>query len=614
MCGIIGYVGSQPVSPIILNGLSALEYRGYDSSGLATISPSGDIHIAKEPGNIASLVAATKAHPLPGNTGIGRTRWATHGSPTKENAHPHTDCLEQIAVVHNGILENFLALRDDLREKGHVFKSQTDSEVIAHMLEQFLADGLPWKTAIQSTASSIKGASAIVILNKQYPDSITALRLGNAGGLTIGYGKNESFEASDLPALLPHTRNVSFLDPGEIAFIGHKRVLYTSIEGQQLRKKRILLSYDPVSVSKQGHPTFMLKEIFEQPEAVLNTIRGRVSFDDFNVTLDGFPFSEREVKSWNRIVLVGMGTSFHACLVGRMIMESLTGIPAEADNAAEFRYRDPLVDSSTLTISIAQSGETVDTLAAMEEAKAKGCPQITICNNPEAQTTRLADYTFYMNAGPEVGVASSKTFTCSLVSLYLLALHLGTLRGHIDKSRQERLIADLGHLPDLIGLTLTSAQMCRTIASLYYKKEHFLYLGRNSTYPLGLEGALKLKELAYVHAEGTTAAEMKHGPIALIDDRIPVIALIPNDRLYEKTLGNIAELKARNATVIALTTEPSPLPSGHVNHILTIPNASEFITPILAAIPLQLLAYHIATNRGCNVDQPRNLAKTVTVE
>jgi glucosamine--fructose-6-phosphate aminotransferase (isomerizing) len=614
MCGIVGYIGSQPVAPIILNGLSALEYRGYDSSGLATLSPLGDIHIVKEPGNIASLVASTKAQLLPGTTGIGHTRWATHGSPTRENAHPHTDCLEQIAVVHNGILENFIALRTDLRAKGHIFKSQTDSEVIAHMLEQFLADGLPWDAAIQNTAAAIKGASAIVVLNNQYPDSVTAFRLGNAGGLTIGYGKNESFVASDLPAILPHTRKVSFLDPGEIAFISHKRVLYTSIEGQRITKRRTLLSYDPVSISKQGYPTFMLKEIFEQPEAVLNTIRGRVSFDDSAVKLDGFPFSQREVKSWRRIVLVGMGTSFHACLLGRMILESLVGIPAEADNAAEFRYRDPLVDSSTLVISIAQSGETVDTLAAMEEAKGKGCPQITICNNPEAQTTRLADYTFYMNAGPEVGVASSKTFTCSLVSLYILALHLGTLRGHIAKSRRKDLIADLAHLPDLMGSTLTNNQPCRTIADLYYEKEHFLYIGRNATYPLSLEGALKLKELAYVHAEGTTAAEMKHGPIALIDDRIPVIALIPNDRLYEKTLGNIAELKARNATVIALTTEPSPLLANQVNHVLTIPASSEFILPILAAIPLQLLAYHIASKRGCNVDQPRNLAKTVTVE
>ena len=614
MCGIIGYVGSRSATPILLEGLAALEYRGYDSAGIAVLDPSGDIHIRKESGKLTALVESLNGNSPIGTSGVGHTRWATHGSPTQPNAHPHTDCSGDLVIVHNGIVENFLVLRERLQNEGHIFASQTDSEVIAHLLEQLLAEGLSLEDASRRTTASLTGANAVVVLHRLHPSSLLAFRLGNAGGLSIGYGEGETLLASDLPALLPHTRRIAFLGAGEMVVVTPSGAIYSDISGQPIEKEPTLLPYDPISVTKQGYPHFMLKEIAEQPEAVMNTIRGRAPFDTSEVLLEDFPFSQQQVRSWRRVVVVGMGTSFHAALLGRLMLESLAGIPADADNSAEFRYRNPIVDSSTLVISVAQSGETADTLAAMEEAQRNRCPQITICNNEGSQATRLADYTLLLRAGPEVGVASSKTFTCSMVALYLLSIYLGTLRGYLAVDRREALVSELARLPKLIGSLLTDDRPYKALAELYYQKEHFLYLGRGAGYPLILEGALKLKELAYIHAEGTTAAEMKHGPIALIDERIPVVALAPRDRLYDKTLGNIAELKARNATVIALITQGDVTLPGRVDHVLAIPPASELLTPILAAVPLQLLAYHLAVRRGCDVDQPRNLAKTVTVE
>ena len=614
MCGIIGYVGPRPASPILLEGLAALEYRGYDSAGIAVLDTGGGLSISKAPGKLSALIASLNGRLPVGTSGIGHTRWATHGSPTQSNAHPHTDCRGDVVVVHNGIVENFLDLRQRLHSQGHTLVSQTDSEVIAHLIEDYVGAGLPLEEAVRRTGSSLRGANAIVVLHRPQPHYLVALRLGNAGGIAVGYGDQEMLVASDLPALLPHTRRIAFLAPGEMVCITPEGTTYTSLSGQPLEKQPTLLLYDPVAAAKEGYRHFMLKEIAEQPQASMNALRERVTFDPPGILLEDFPFLPEQVQSWRRAVLVGMGTSFHAAGVGRLMLEALAGIPAEVDNASEFRYRNPQVDQHTLVISVSQSGETADTLAAIEEAQGKGCPQITLCNVEGSQATRLADYTLFLRAGPEVAVASSKTFTCSLIALHLLAIYLGMLRGHLPSTEVETLIGELTQLPRLLGDLLKEQRPYQHLAAQYSGKEHLLYLGRGACYPIALEGALKMKELSYIHAEGTTAAEMKHGSIALIDENVPVIILIPRDRLYEKTLSNISELKARGATVIALGTQGDDLLATSADHVLTIPQASELLTPILATVPLQLLAYHFAVRRGCDVDQPRNLAKSVTVE
>ncbi|MDA1227832.1 MAG: glutamine--fructose-6-phosphate transaminase (isomerizing) [SAR202 cluster bacterium Casp-Chloro-G4] len=616
MCGIIGYTGGRQAASIILEGLTSLEYRGYDSAGIAVMDKAGKPQLFKAAGKLSNLKQVLSNGLPDGSTGIGHTRWATHGGPTEDNAHPHSDCSKDVIVVHNGIVENYQELKQELTEKGHVFSSQTDAECVPHLIESYLQDDYSLEDAVLATANRIRGANAIVVISKREPDKIISFKLGNAGGIVVGYGKDEMLLASDLPALLPHTRDVVYLAGGEMVVVTKNHVSYTDLEGNELKKSTLHMPYDALTAAKGEYKHFMLKEIHEQPEAIIDALRGRVSFDDYTVDLEHFPFSDEELKQIRRVVIVGMGTSQHAAMVGRLWMESLAGIATEADNSSEFRYRDPVIDKDTLVVSISQSGETADTLSAMDEAKSKGARQITLCNYEGTQTTRVADGTILIRAGLEVGVASSKTFVCSLVALYLLAMYIGSRRGHLSKERREEMIKELAHLPQMMGTLLTKENeaVYESLAREYSSRRDFLFLGRGINYPLAMEGALKLKEISYIHAEGYPAGEMKHGPISLIDEEMPVVALIPKDDLYEKMLSNINEVKARGGTVIAVATEGDEGVLDKADHAIYIPKSSSNVTPILMSIPMQLLSYHIAVRRGCDVDQPRNLAKSVTVE
>ena len=613
MCGIMGYTGERAAAPILLDGLSKLEYRGYDSAGIAVMGPNGEPTLRKSEGKLSVLKEALRDGLPDGTSGIAHTRWATHGSPTDFNAHPHTDCQNEVAVVHNGIVENFLELKQELTAQGHVFSSQTDSECIPHLIESYLQDGHPLHDAVRKTAHRIRGANAVVAASKREPGKLVAFRLGNAGGVVVGYGKNEMFLASDLPALVPHTREVVYLAGGESVSATQTGAQYSRLDGTPLEKSVSKVPYDSFSAAKGEFKHFMLKEINEQPEAVINTMRGRVSFDSRTVDLENFPLSDEEIMAIDKVVLVGMGTSMHAAMVGRTWIEALARIPAEADNSSEFRYRDPVIDDRTLVVSVCQSGETADTLAAMEEAAAKGARQITLCNYDGTQTTRVAESTILIRAGLEIGVAGSKTFVCSLVALYLLAIYLGVKRGAIG-DELSTLVSELAHLPRMIGDLVSDQQQYQRLASEFAGYSDFLYLGRGIHYPLAMEGALKLKEISYIHAEGYPAGEMKHGPIALIDENMPVVVLAPHDSLYEKMFNNVNEAKARGGKILAVATEGDEEIAELAERVIYIPAASRFIMPILLAVPMQLLAYHIAVRRGCDVDQPRNLAKSVTVE
>ena len=614
MCGIIGYVGQRPAAPILLDGLSTLEYRGYDSAGIAVISPSGQPEVHRTSGKLSRLKESLDGSLPPGTIGIGHTRWATHGGPTDYNAHPHVDCGNDVMVVHNGIVENYVELRRELIENGHEFSSQTDAECIPHLIETFMRDEYSFEEAVRKTAGRIRGANAVVVISKRDPGKIVGFKVGNAGGIVVGYGEGEMLVASDLPALLPHTRRVAYLAGGETVTVTEAGAHYTSIDGSPLPKTPTHVPYDALSAAKGEFKHFMLKEIHEQPETIIDTLRGRALFDTMSVDLDDFPFSGAEIKGFERVVLLGMGTSLHAAMVARTWMESLARIPAEADNSSEFRYRDPVIDDRTLVISVCQSGETADTLAAMEEAARKGARQHTLCNYPGTQTTRIAEGTTLIRAGLEIGVAASKTFLCSLTTLYLLSLHLGMKRGALSKERSDKLVGELAQLPNMLGSMLSDEASYEALAHRYSKHHDFLFLGRGLNYPMAMEGALKLKEISYIHAEGYPAGEMKHGPISLIDENMPVVALIPRDGLYEKMFNNINEVKARGGIVIAIATEGDDEIASKADDVIYIPAASAEITPMLMAIPLQLLAYHIAVRRGCDVDQPRNLAKSVTVE
>lgn len=614
MCGIIGYTGKNKATPILLKGLSKLEYRGYDSSGIAVISPSGGVDIWKSDGNLAALLKIIN-EPMPeGTTGIGHTRWATHGAPTDFNAHPHTDCRNEIAVVHNGIVENFLELKRGLENNGHIFTSQTDSECIPHLIEEFMQQNFSLEDATKMASERIQGAHAVLVTSTQEPEKLVAFRLGNAGGLVVGYGTDEMFIASDLPAILPYTSKVAYLAGGEAVSTTGIGANYSRLDGSSVEKCPSHIQYDSVTSAKGEYKHFMLKEINEQPQAVIDTMRHRVSFDKLMVDLEEIHLSNEEIKDINKVVLVGMGTSLHAAMVGRTWIEKLARIPAEVDNSSEFRYRNPIIDNRTLVISVCQSGETVDTLAAMEEASSKGAKQITLCNYDGTQTTRVAAETILIRAGIEIGVAASKTFMCSLTSLYLLSLYLGHKRGTIGKTELSALVQELTHLPKMLGSMLSDDVQYTQLANEFTEHSNFLYLGRGTQYPLALEGALKLKEISYIHAEGYQAGEMKHGPISLIDEKMPVVALAPSDQLYEKMIGNVNEAKARGGMVIAIATEGNSEIAGLADHVIYIPNTSSDLTPMLIAVPMQLLAYHIAMVRGCNIDQPRNLAKSVTVE
>ena len=614
MCGIMGYAGLRPAAPILLEGLSSLEYRGYDSAGIAVMGPSGDPVIRKSAGKLSALVATLKDAIPEGTSGIAHTRWATHGGPDGLNAHPHSDCHNSIVVVHNGIVENFVELRKGLEDRGHSFSSETDSECIPHLIEEYLQQGHTLENSVREAAGQVRGAHAVLVASTSDPGKLVAFRAGNAGGIVVGYGQGEIFLASDPPALLPHTQDVVYLAGGEVVSANRAGATYTRLDGAPIQKSASRLSYDPVTAAKGEYKHYMLKEISEQPEAAIDTMRGRVSFDRDTLHLDDFPLSDEELNGIQRVVLVGMGTSLHAAMVGRTWIERLARIPAEADNSSEFRYRDPVIDDRTLVLSICQSGETADTLAAMEEAAAKGARQITLCNYEGTQTTRLAEGTVLIRAGIEIAVAGSKTFMCSLITLYLLALYIGLKRGVLDAELVSGHIRELALLPDMLGSLVVAGEQYDQLARQLSSNSDFLYLGRGINYPLAMEGALKLKEISYIHAEGYPAGEMKHGPISLIDDDMPVVALIPKDNLYEKMLSNVNEVNSRGGRVLAIASEGDDHIADMADSVVYIPRASAGITPMLMAVPMQLLAYHIAVRRGCDVDQPRNLAKSVTVE
>ncbi|MBI4198578.1 MAG: glutamine--fructose-6-phosphate transaminase (isomerizing) [Chloroflexi bacterium] len=614
MCGIVGYVGSRQAAPILVDGLTRLEYRGYDSAGIAVVEPGHPLALRKTPGKLSALVESLKGATPAGFAGIGHTRWATHGSPTQLNAHPHTDCSQQVVIVHNGIVENYLALKEQLLKEGHTFTSETDSEVIAHLFEASMAEGVAFEEAVRQTAQRIQGAQAVVAMNVKTPGRLVAFRLGNAGGITVGYGDGEMFLASDLPALLPHTSQVAFLAPGEMVTVEAANARFRSIQGPAIRKSPQAAPYDAVAIAKEGYRHFMLKEIMEQPGVVQRAIGGKVSFEPADVRLPHFPFTTAQVREVNRVVLTGMGSSLHACMVARYYMEQIAGIPAEVDNSSELRYRDPILDGRTLLVSVSQSGETADTLGAMEEAARQGAKQITICNVEGSQSTRMAHGTVFIGVGPEIGVASTKCLIGSLAALYLLAVYLGKVRGALGPGRMESLLNDLATVPRLIGQVLEHQNLYQRLAHQYADYESFLYLGRGINMPVAMEGALKMKEISYIHAEGYPAGEMKHGPIALIDKNMPVVALAPRDALYDKMRSNIQEVKARGGKVIALVNQGQHDLQGVADDLIEAPPAPYLVSPMVNMVPMQLLAYHIAVRRGCDVDQPRNLAKTVTVE
>ncbi|MGQ9572154.1 MAG: glutamine--fructose-6-phosphate transaminase (isomerizing) [Dehalococcoidia bacterium] len=614
MCGIIGYVGNRPAVPILLEGLQRLEYRGYDSAGLAVLTENGELRIEKSVGKLATLTTGLRGRWPSGYLGIGHTRWATHGRPSDINAHPHRDCRGRVVVIHNGIVENYLALKERLIDQGHAFVSETDTEVIPHLIEHYLRDGCTLEMAVARAIGQMEGAHAVVAFSLDEPNKLVAARAGNAGGVVVGYGQGEMFLASDLSALLPHTRQVSFLADGEIAAVTADSVSYLSVDGAMVSKEMQTVPYDPLSATRGSYKHFMLKEIVEQPEAILDTIRGRAQFEPPAVVLEDVAIPRRRLKQIRRVVLVGMGTSLHAAMVGRHYIEQIVRIPAEVDNASEFRYRRPLLDSHTLVISVGQSGETVDTLAAMDEARRQGALQITVCNVVGSQATRVADGVVYTRCGLEVGVASTKTFTAAIAALYLLACYLARERGVVDEEAMSSRIAPLARMPSLVGKVTQRNEEYERLSHQFFRYNNFLYLARGIQFPIAMEGALKLKEVSYIHAEGYPAGEMKHGPIALIDEEMPVVAIAVRDELYDKMTSNIEQVKAREGTVIAIASEGDEELARKVDHVIYLPEAAPLLMPILAAIPLQLFAYHIAVRRGCDVDQPRNLAKTVTVE
>ena len=614
MCGIIGYIGDKPVVPVLIEGLRRLEYRGYDSAGVAVVNGHG-LDIRRSAGKLCNLEHVIEESPISGQYGLGHTRWATHGRPTEENAHPHRDCKDKIVVVHNGIIENYLELKQDLQSKGHKFVTETDTEVVAHLVEQeWKDDGL--EHAVMRAMQRLRGLFAIVLLSADDPEKLVAVR--NGPPVVVGFGEGEWFVASDIPAILQHTRNVTFLNDQEMAIVTRAGVKFTDLAGKVIEKTPHRVTWDPVQAEKAGYKHFMLKEIFEQPTAVRETILGRVSQETGLVFLDEMNLTDDDFRAVNKIQLLACGTSWHAGLVGKFLLEQFASIPTEVDYGSEYRYRKPIADDKTLTVVITQSGETADTLAALREAKSRGAKSIAICNVVGSMATREADGTLYTHAGPEIGVASTKAFTCQLVALYILAMYLGQVRGAMSEEQRKQHIAELLRLPSLLDEVLKTSKQIEDIANRFSTRTDFLYLARGINYPIALEGALKLKEISYIHAEGYPAGEMKHGPIALIDEKMPVVAIAPNDHVYEKMLGNIQEVKARGGSVIAVTTAGDDtvwrMLNGNTDSIVSLPPVPPELAPVVISIPLQLLSYHIAVRRGCDVDQPRNLAKSVTVE
>ena len=627
MCGIVGYVGPKKVVPVIIEGLRRLEYRGYDSAGIAVGSPSSaTLEVRRAPGKLANLEEVLREHPLEGTFGIGHTRWATHGRPTEENAHPHRDCTGRIVVVHNGIVENYLDLKRELTAQGHKFVTETDTEIIAHLIEQVQKDAaaagepIALEVAVRRAVKRLTGAFALGVLSAAEPDKIVAARFGPP--VVIGEGEGESFVASDVPGILHHTRNIYFLADGDMAILTLAGVKLTDFDGNPVKRELTRIQWDPIQAEKGGYKHFMLKEIWEQPRAITDTTLGRVSLDSGKVFLAEMQIGDEELSRAASINIAACGTSWHAALAGKYMIERLARLPVDVDYASEYRYRDPIASPDALGLLITQSGETADTLAAQREMIALGSKTVAICNVVGAMVAREAHGAIYTHAGPEIGVASTKAFTSQLTALFLLALKLGQLHGHLDAAQSVVLIEELSRVPAKIEEVLRGCSpQCEQLAKEFSNARDFLYLGRGIHFPIALEGALKLKEISYIHAEGYPAGEMKHGPNALIDETLPVVVLVGRDEAdpasklrYEKTLSNIQEVTARSGRVIAVATEGDTLIGSLVEHVIYIPPAPEMLSPLIEIVPLQLLAYYIAVRRGCDVDQPRNLAKSVTVE
>jgi glucosamine--fructose-6-phosphate aminotransferase (isomerizing) len=624
MCGIVGYIGSKDVVPVLIDGLRRLEYRGYDSAGIAVVT-NGDVELRRSAGKLSQLEAVLDANPISGQYGVGHTRWATHGRPTDENAHPHRDCTGRVVVVHNGIIENYLALKQELQREGHEFCTQTDTEVVAHLVEREVknaAAGEGFEHAVRRALAQMRGLFALVIIFADDPDKIVAVR--NGPPIVVGLGSDNDlntdfFVASDVTAILSYTRDIVFLADEEMAVITRSGIEFTDFDGAKVSPVKQRVLWDPIAVEKAGYPHFMLKEIFEQPTAARQTIGGHVTPGSGEVCLKELQLTDAQLAGIERIVILACGTSWHAGLVAKFLIEKLARVPVDVDYGSEYRYRDPIADAKTLAVVITQSGETADTLAALREAKQEHTPSLAICNVIGSMATREADGTLYTHAGPEIGVASTKAFTSQLVALYLLGLKLAKVRGAVSAEESVAHVAALLQLPQLLEQTLRLAPQMEAIAQSMACRTDALFLGRGINYPIALEGALKLKEISYIHAEGYPAGEMKHGPIALIDERMPVVVLAPHGCLFEKMIGNIQEAKARGGIIVALTTSAaksqleSILDSAR-DFLVCLPAASELLTPILITVPLQLLAYYVAVRRGCDVDQPRNLAKSVTVE
>jgi glucosamine--fructose-6-phosphate aminotransferase (isomerizing) len=613
MCGIVGYIGKQDATPIILEGLKKLEYRGYDSAGLAVLQDN-KIEIRRDVGKLKNLTSLVLESPMNGHVGIGHTRWATHGVPSERNAHPHFGSTGDVVIVHNGIVENYLELREDLTEEGVIFNSETDSEIIVHLIEGFLSITNDLGAALRRSIQQLKGSHGIVAMSTRYPDMIVAARVGNAGGVVIGFGKDEMFVASDIPAILEYTRMMTFLESGQIAEITGQGVTVQTIEGDPVDFEVQSIAWDPVSAVKGEYRHFMQKEIFEQAHSLMDTLAGRVEFESGIIRLPQLNLQSDVAKSISRIYITACGTAAHAGMVGKILIERIARIPVDVAIASEFRYHDPIIDDGTVVLAISQSGETADTLAAMEEGRKRGALLWAIVNAIGSQAMRIADGYISMQTGPEIGVASTKAFTAPLVDLYMLAIHLAELREVITDSEKMKFVSDLRLLPDLVSQCFDREDEVIEIAHDLKDAKSALYIGRGINMPIAYEGALKLKEISYIHAEAYPAGEMKHGPIALIDENFPVIAIAPMDPWYEKMISQIEQAKARGAKAVIIATDGDTRIPDVADHILWIPETPWMLSPVVTVIPLQLLAYHIAALRGLDVDQPRNLAKSVTVE
>ena len=612
MCGIVGYVGDKSAVGIIVDGLKRLEYRGYDSAGVAVLDADG-LQVRRAPGRLKALESVLREKPVTGCIGIGHTRWATHGRPSEENAHPHTDCGGRLVVVHNGILENYLEIKERLASDGHTFKSQTDTEVLAHLIEHHLRGTPRLEQAVRAALREVTGSYAVGVVSAAAPDRLIAAKQG-AGSVVVGLGRGEMFIASDIPAILAHTRDVVILEDDDMAVVTAHGVELTTTEGDPVQREPVKILWDPIMAEKGGYRHFMLKEIYEQPRAITDTFRGRIAPETGSVVLPDVSLDPSTVKAIQRVVLVACGTAWHAAMLTRMMVERLAGIPAEVDLASEFRYRDAIVGPETLVIAVSQSGETADTIGAVKAARLKGCPILAVTNVVGSALAREATGVLQMHAGPEIGVASTKAFSTMIVAGYLLGLWLGRQRGALTVEDVKKHIQNLVEIPRLVEKTL---ELDTSIAALARHLSHatdFLYLGRGVQFPIALEGALKLKEISYIHAEGYAGGEMKHGPIALIADGLPVVALAPRDSCYDRMLGNMEEVRARDGLLIAVCHPGDRAVASKAQHVIEVPPCAELLAPLLTVVPLQLLAYHVAVRRGCDVDQPRNLAKSVTVE